>query len=170
MSLRGSIAAAAAIALVSACYSPELRDCAVQCGPAGACADGLECGDDGFCHTPGSTDMCAAVDAGATVADTADADPALPDATAGNSDAGADVTLNVTAAGPGRIRIPAENLTCNNSCQYSFPSGTELTIRAIPNNMNVSFDGWTGDVCGGEPPLCTFTLSAPTSVTASFSN
>ena len=171
--------------MFAGCYSPELRDCAVRCSAVGGCADGLECGDDDFCHTPGSADVCQPIDGGdpaldgqradadTTDADTTDADTTdadTTDAMISAPDAEPGVLLVVSASGPGRVQSLANGINCNSSCQYMFPSGTQLTLVPVPQNMSFMFVGWTGDACVAEPAQCTITLTAPTSVTATFSN
>lgn len=46
-----------ALALVSACYTPQLSDCATTCGASQLCPDGLTC-TAGFCRTEGSSGTC----------------------------------------------------------------------------------------------------------------
>jgi hypothetical protein len=53
---------------------------------------------------------------------------------------------------------------------HFFDAGTELTLTAVPNNMNFMFDGWMGDECLGETTPCTFTLNTETGMAATFSN
>jgi hypothetical protein len=57
-------------------------------------------------------------------------------------------------------------VSCGTTCVASFASGTAVTLTAAPA-AGYSFGGWTGGGCTGTAP-CTTTLSAATTVQASF--
>src|SRR5205823_3557165 len=58
-------------------------------------------------------------------------------------------------------------ITCGATCAASFASGTAVTLTAAPA-AGSTFSGWSGGGCSG-PGACTVTLSAATTVTATFS-
>jgi hypothetical protein len=74
---------------------------------------------------------------------------------------GAQVSLSTSVVGPGTIQQSPSGT--------SFNSGTSITLTAVPN-ANAAFTGWSGACAGSANPVCTFTLNANTSVTASFVN
>jgi hypothetical protein len=77
------------------------------------------------------------------------------------------VTLNVAKAGTGGgsvVSVPA-GISCGATCAVSAPSGTAVTLTATPNSGS-TFAGWSG-ACSGTG-ACVITLSAATSVTATF--
>src|SRR5207245_1292549 len=57
-------------------------------------------------------------------------------------------------------------ITCGTSCSASYPSGTAVTLTATPATGS-TFAGWSGGGCSGTGS-CTVTLSAATTVTATF--
>jgi hypothetical protein len=57
MGMRLSVLLLAAV--VTACFSPQYRDCALACGANGACPDGLQCGEDGWCRLDRRAPACA---------------------------------------------------------------------------------------------------------------
>src|SRR5207249_4574113 len=57
-------------------------------------------------------------------------------------------------------------INCGAACSASFTSGTAVTLTAAPA-AGSAFTGWTGGGCTGTG-ICTVTLSAATSVTATF--
>ena len=50
------------LAMISACYSPTLRNCTVTCETSGDCAGGQICGSDHYCAAPGVADRCSQPD------------------------------------------------------------------------------------------------------------
>src|SRR5437870_4798136 len=78
------------------------------------------------------------------------------------------IALTVTKAGTGSGMVtgtPA-GITCGTSCAASYPSGTAVTLTATPA-AGSTFSGWSGGGCTGTGS-CTVTLSAATTVTATF--
>jgi len=84
------------------------------------------------------------------------------------------VALNGTAYGA--VSWSASNFVCSDdtgvvtgTCTSSFPSGTQVVFAETPNSGSV-FAGWSGGGCSGTANTCTVTLSAATTVTATFNN
>ncbi|MDT7044129.1 DUF1800 family protein [Candidatus Nitronereus thalassa] len=76
------------------------------------------------------------------------------------------VDLSVTVVGDGSVVITPVNLTCTTgTCTNPIPTGTIVTISAIPNTGQ-SFSGWTG-ACSGIGS-CALTVTAATAATATF--
>ena len=68
-------------------------------------------------------------------------------------------TLTTTVSGPGTITQSPTGVTFN--------SGTSITLTAVPA-ANATFTSWTGACSASTNPVCTFALSANTTVTATF--
>ena len=77
-------------------------------------------------------------------------------------------TLTVTLAGTGTgtvVSTPAGINCTTGTCTYSFPANTQIVLTETPG-ANSSFTSWSG--CTGTT-TCTFALTAPLTVTATFS-
>ncbi len=77
-------------------------------------------------------------------------------------------TLTVTKAGSGSgtaTSSPA-GINCGTTCSGKFAPGTAVTLTAAPQ-AGSSFAGWSGGGCSGTG-TCTVTLTADTTVTATF--
>jgi Divergent InlB B-repeat domain/Abnormal spindle-like microcephaly-assoc'd, ASPM-SPD-2-Hydin/Lactonase, 7-bladed beta-propeller len=72
---------------------------------------------------------------------------------------GPQVTLSTNVVGPGTIQQTPSGT--------SFASGTSITLTAVPN-ANAIFTSWAGACAGSINTVCTFMLTANTSVTATF--
>jgi putative Ig domain-containing protein/List-Bact-rpt repeat protein len=79
-------------------------------------------------------------------------------------------TLSVTKVqngnGSGTVSSIPAGISCDPTCAASFPAGTSITL-----NVEVStgrFASWSGGGCSGNAPSCTLTLTANTTVTATF--
>jgi subtilisin family serine protease len=68
----------------------------------------------------------------------------------------------------GTVTSSPGGISCGTSCTASFPSGTNLTLTASPDETS-AFANWSG-ACSGTQPTCSLTLAASTSVTALFSD
>ena len=76
------------------------------------------------------------------------------------------VTVAVTGTGQGVIASSDGLLSCPPACVDSVAGGALFTLTANPSSGS-TFSGWSG-ACSGSQPSCTLTVSASTSVGASF--
>ncbi len=140
------------IAILSGCYSPELRDCTVTCSGANDCASGQICGSDGFCAGAGVAGTCGpgGVDAGI--------------------DAAPRVMLRLQVEGTGRVEIVGAGMCGGNGpddCTVSVPRGP-VVITAITTQSDKPFERWTTPNCAGQPSSCMFTATTATTIGAKF--
>ena len=75
------------------------------------------------------------------------------------------LTVTKTGSGSGAVTSSSIGIDCGLDCTESYPSGTSLTLTAIPSADSV-FSGWSG-ACTGIGP-CTLSLDSDQSVTANF--
>lgn len=77
-------------------------------------------------------------------------------------------TLAVTIpnANPGIVTSNPSGINCGASCEYSYATGTTITLTAVPE-QGQAFTGWTG-ACTGTTTTCTVTLSSAKATTATF--
>ena len=75
------------------------------------------------------------------------------------------LTVQSSGAGGGTITSSPSGINCGSTCTASFPSGTAVTLTEAANS-NSTFGGW-GGACSGAGS-CSITISANTSVTATF--
>ena len=147
--------------LVTACYSPELRDCAVACNQAADCAPEHVCGADGFCAAEAVAGRCAAgVDAGE------------PDT---GTDTGTDawplVRLSVHIDGHGAVAIPTIG-DCDGGgdqteCQFDVKQGSPITLYATPED-HWRFDRWSKACDGQATATCAIAPAMKASVHVRF--
>ncbi len=78
-------------------------------------------------------------------------------------------TLTVTKSGTGSGTITSSpaGINCGTTCTAEYMQGTIITLTATPD-AGMIFDGWSGGGCSGTASTCTVTLSADTTVTATF--
>ncbi|KJU84553.1 hypothetical protein MBAV_003251 [Candidatus Magnetobacterium bavaricum] len=85
--------------------------------------------------------------------------------------ANAGFTLTLQKAGPsvGSVWSDPKGIDCGPMCKSPYPSGTVVTLRAIPT-LDSTFAGWSGcDSVGSDDALmCVMTMSANKTVTATF--
>ncbi len=79
-----------------------------------------------------------------------------------------DVTLFVTPGGNGSGTVTSSDsdINCGTTCQHTYSAGDMTTLTAVPATGS-TFTGWSGGGCSGTAP-CTLTLTAATTVTATF--
>jgi len=147
---------------LTACYSPELRDCTVSCAAAMDCAGGQVCGSDGFCASPEVAGRCAGTD-GSVAAD-ARVLPIL--------DASLTGELRLKITGKGTLELVGLG-TCDpeqhpDDCTYPVTLGVALTLHASPHSDH-TFETWTSVACGGQGATCVTTPILPvTDIAAKF--
>lgn len=167
----------------TACYAPELPDCAVACATAADCAPGQVCGGDSMCASPPIAGQCAQLATPDAVAPGDGGGDAPPrDAAVPGSDAplGADaaildapitpmVQLRIEIRGGGQVEVAGYG-TCHaplEPCTYAVPQGVAamLAASAYPGWQ---FEKWQGP-CDGQDEACTITpATSATKVTARF--
>jgi hypothetical protein len=76
------------------------------------------------------------------------------------------IALNVVLAGNGAVTSTPAGITCGADCAEAYAKGTVVTLTALPSSGH-RFDGWSGGGCSGTG-ACALTLTAPTTVTATF--
>ena len=81
----------------------------------------------------------------------------------------ASYTLTVAKSGPGTATSTPSGINCGSDCSEPYTSGTVVTLTATPNNGS-NFTGWSGGGCSGTALTCTVSVTAATSVSASFKN
>jgi Divergent InlB B-repeat domain/Protein of unknown function (DUF1573)/Abnormal spindle-like microcephaly-assoc'd, ASPM-SPD-2-Hydin len=86
----------------------------------------------------------------------------------GTGTAANNVALTITEAGTGTGTVTSApaGINCKPTCTANFASGTQVTLTATPADGS-TFTGWSGNSCEGNG-TCTFTITAATSVTATF--
>jgi GH25 family lysozyme M1 (1,4-beta-N-acetylmuramidase) len=76
------------------------------------------------------------------------------------------VHLERQGSGDGTVSSSPSRLDCGVTCTASFAVGSSVTLTAEPDSASV-FAGWS-DGCTGGALLCSFSVEAPTTVTAMF--
>ncbi|HEY7477535.1 MAG TPA: triple tyrosine motif-containing protein, partial [Actinomycetota bacterium] len=84
----------------------------------------------------------------------------------GTANADLIVAVVVGGGGTGSVSSNPLGLDCPVECIERYPESTVISLSAIAAGGS-SFAGWSGDVCSGAGP-CAFTLTADTTVTATF--
>jgi List-Bact-rpt repeat protein len=69
--------------------------------------------------------------------------------------------------GSGTVVSAHSEIICGASCSARYPSGTAVTLTATPATGS-TFNGWSGGGCGATEWSCTVTLTANTTVRATF--
>ena len=75
-------------------------------------------------------------------------------------------TLTVNRSGSGTITSDVTGINCGSDCSEPYLNGEEVTLAATSAN-GYYFSGWSGP-CAGTGNICTVTMSATKSVTATF--
>jgi hypothetical protein len=76
------------------------------------------------------------------------------------------VTLTVTKAGTRDGTVTGPGVACGTDCTQYFEPGSTVTLTATPE-AGARFDGWSDPSCGTNT-TCTITITADTTITASF--
>ena len=78
------------------------------------------------------------------------------------------VRLSISFAGPGTGLVTSNpaGISCPKHCSGRFPTGSQVTLSAAPGT-GFAFGGWSG-ACVGTATTCIVTMSAASTVTASF--
>ncbi len=155
----------ASVAVVTGCYSPELRDCVVSCATAADCAPDQVCGSDQICASPEVAGRCAGrivptdavVDSPATI----DA-PLLVDA-APPIDATPQLVLRIEISGRGGVTVAGIG-TCHHSamlpCTLVVVAGAPSSLMAVAD-PDARFDKWEAGPCMGQDETCTLVPALP---------
>jgi hypothetical protein len=93
-------------------------------------------------------------------------------AACGGSSGGGDttrytLTLTKAGAGAGTVTSTPSGINCGTTCAAQFDAGTAVTLSAAATGGSV-FAGFAGGGCTGTAATCTVTVSAATTVTATF--
>jgi hypothetical protein len=171
-----------ASALLAACYSPELRDCAVTCERLDDCAPSQVCGSDRWCASPSVAGRCVSLTMPDAAPGTDGSPTVLPDAAIdavpidAAPDAPSTTQLIVEIAGGARGVVTTAGVgSCddtapNRMCSFSVLTGMPLSLTAMGRGGDY-FDKWTSGACNGQDETCMFTPITPTViVTAKFRN
>ncbi len=75
------------------------------------------------------------------------------------------LTVQISGAGIGRVRIEPRGVSCVDTCEREFDAGTRVTLIADPVRGS-RFEGWD-DTCSGDE-RCTFVLDREREVSATF--
>jgi hypothetical protein len=77
-----------------------------------------------------------------------------------------DVTMTLAGTGSGTVTSSPDGITCGSDCTEAYPVGQAVRLTGVPAAGH--FAGLTGGGCAGPNP-CTITVTANTTVTATFS-
>ncbi len=88
--------------------------------------------------------------------------------TTSSSCAGSSYLLTVTKAGTGSGTVTSSDgkINCGSDCSESYTSGATVTLTATPLSGS-TFGGWSG-ACTGTATICTVTMTAAKTATATF--
>jgi endoglucanase len=80
------------------------------------------------------------------------------------------LTVNKNGLGNGTVTSAPAGINCGTDCSQPYVSGTTVTLTATPALGSVFLNGWSGcnAVSGVFGEICTVTMSAAKSVTATF--
>lgn len=76
------------------------------------------------------------------------------------------LTVNKIGTGTGTVTSSPSGIDCGADCSETYTVGQSVILTAVPTS-GTTFDGWSGGGCSGTS-TCTVTLSAATTVTATF--
>jgi hypothetical protein len=78
------------------------------------------------------------------------------------------LTVSKAGTGSGTVTSAPAGINCGTSCAASYASGKAVLLTGVATPGS-TFTGWSGGGCSG-PGTCTVTLSAATTVTATFAS
>ena|GEM_PF-5372255 len=105
--------------VLTACYAPQFVPCAIHCGVASACPDGLTCGNDLHCHDADDTKLCAQ-----------------------------DFLVKVEKAGSGTGVVKGDlGIDCGGTCTTTATKGAAVGLSATAKQGS-RFASWSG-ACAG---------------------
>ena len=84
-----------------------------------------------------------------------------------NSPTSYTLTINKPGGGSGKITSAPAGIDCGATCSAPYNNGNSVTLFAAADAGSI-FAGWSGGVCSGTNVFCTFTMTANTTVTATF--
>jgi GH25 family lysozyme M1 (1,4-beta-N-acetylmuramidase) len=76
------------------------------------------------------------------------------------------VEVERLGTGDGTVTSVPAGVDCGTTCAAAFAVGSTVTLTATPDSAS-AFSGWGGS-CLGTDPVCSFTVSAPSQVSATF--
>jgi hypothetical protein len=76
------------------------------------------------------------------------------------------LAVSRSGTGSGTVTSSPSGINCGTTCSADFSSGSSVTLTATPASGS-TFGGWTGD-CSGAGTVCTISMAASRSVTATF--
>ena len=151
------------VALVTGCYSPELRDCTVSCVSSADCAPDQVCGSDRMCAAPEIAGRCAGLTAQAD-GGVDSTSPVIVDApivvdAAPPIDASPQRFLRIEIGGRGGVTVAGIGMCHFMStmlpCEFAVTAGVLTSLEAIPDPDN-HFDKWESGPCLGQDETCPF--------------
>jgi hypothetical protein len=75
------------------------------------------------------------------------------------------LTVQIEGAGSGRVLIEPRGITCTETCEHEFATGSRVTLSPDAERGS-TFEGWS-EACSGRG-RCSFVLDRPRSVTVAF--
>ncbi|MBA3454266.1 MAG: hypothetical protein H0T42_14330 [Deltaproteobacteria bacterium] len=150
----------AGVALVTGCYSPELRDCAVSCVTSSDCAPDQVCGSDRMCAAPALAGRCAGsmlpIDAAVDAPITIVVDAPMVDA-APPIDASTARFLVIENNGRGGVAVAGIGICHHTSpthpCTFEVVAGVLISLEAVADS-DYRFDKWESGPCIGQDETC----------------
>lgn len=159
---------------ITACYSPDLRDCTLRCNSASDCAADQVCGSDHLCAAPDLAGRCSTLPPDAGDRDAGLGDASRPDARPdAPPDAPTEAVLSIEIAGKGQVTMLGVG-SCDSdepqegSCTFTVPRGALVTAQATAS-WGWRFERWTSAPCAATViPTCTFVANEATTVGVKF--